>query len=195
MLAEGGAVDDEWRLPETVQGLIAARLDLLPHEEKTLLQDAAVLGKTFWSGALTSLSGLEAAELQERLHALERKQFVRRERESAVAGENEHSFRHLLVRDVAYSQIPRAGRADKHRLAAEWVESLGRPEDQSEMLAHHYLQALELVRASGGEVAPLAERARLALRDAGDRALALNALPVCRTLLRSRPRAVAGGRA
>ena len=177
VLAEGGAVGDDWPLPETVQGLIAARLDLLPPEEKMLLQDAAVLGKTFWTGALASLSELEAAKLQERLHALERKQFIRRERESAVAGENEHSFRHLLVRDVAYSQIPRAGRADKHRLAAEWVESLGRPEDQSEMLAHHYLQALELVRASGGEVAPLAERARLALRDAGDRALALNALP------------------
>jgi class 3 adenylate cyclase/tetratricopeptide (TPR) repeat protein len=176
MLVEGGALEDDARLPETVQGLIAARLDLLPPDEKTLLQDAAVLGKTFWSGALASLAGGDGAVLDERLHSLERKQFVRRERRSTVEGEDEHSFRHILVRDVAYSQIPRADRAEKHRLTAEWIESLGRPEDQSEMLAHHYLQALELTRAAGGNVGELADRARHALRDAGDRALALNAL-------------------
>ena len=176
MLVEGGAVEDDARLPETVQGLIAARLDLLPPDEKALLQDAAVLGKTFWSGALASLAGGDGAVLDERLHSLERKQFVRRERRSTVEGEDEHSFRHILVRDVAYSQIPRADRAEKHKLTAEWIESLGRPEDQSEMLAHHYLQALELTRAAGGIIGELADRARHALRDAGDRALALNAL-------------------
>jgi len=176
MFAEGGVLEDDTRLPETVQGLIAARLDLLPPDEKALLQDAAVLGKTFWSGALASLAGGDGAALDDRLHSLERKQFVRRERRSTVHGEDEHSFRHILVRDVAYSQIPRGDRAEKHKLTAEWIESLGRPEDQSEMLAHHYLQALELTRAAGGDVGELADLARHALRDAGDRALALKAL-------------------
>jgi tetratricopeptide (TPR) repeat protein len=83
----------------------------------------------------------------------------------------------LLVRDVAYSGIPRAERADKHRRAAEWIESLGRPEDHAEMLAHHYLQALELTRAAGREDGALVERARVVSREAGDRALALNAFP------------------
>jgi len=175
MLEEGGTVEEE-RLPETVQGLIAARLDLLPADEKSVLQNAAVLGKTFWSGGLAQLSDADAGELSRSLHALERKQFVRRERQSTVADETEHAFRHLLVRDVAYGQIPRAERAEKHRRAALWIESLGRSEDQAEMLAHHYLQALELARAAGGDEADLAQNARLALRDAGDRALALNAL-------------------
>ena len=72
---------------------------------------------------------------------------------SSVASDTEYAFRHLLVRDVAYAQIPRPGRAEKHRLAAEWIGSLagGRSEDRSEMLAHHYGAALEFARASGGE--------------------------------------------
>jgi class 3 adenylate cyclase/tetratricopeptide (TPR) repeat protein len=150
-------------LPESVQGIIAARLDTLPREEKELLQDAAVLGKVFWLGAL----GRERWVVEERLHALERKEFVRRERRSSVAGETEYAFRHALVRDVAYEQIPRAERGDRHLRAAEWIESLGRPEDHAEMLAHHYMAALEYGRAH--------ERAGPALREAGDRAFGLNA--------------------
>ena len=80
------------------------------------------------------------------------------------------------MRDVAYGQIPRADRAAKHLRAAEWIESLGRPEDHAEMLAHHYVNALELARAAGEETDELRERTVRALRDAGDRALALNAL-------------------
>jgi len=184
MLEERGELEGA-PLPETVQGLISARLDLLAREEKALLQDASVLGKVFWAGAVESLAGLDYVSLVELLHTLERKQFVRRERQSAVAGEAEYVFRHLLVRDVAYSQIPRAERATKHRLAAEWIESLGRPEDQAEILAHHYLEALELTRAAAGDMAPLADRARLALRDAGDRALALYALPAAARFYRA----------
>jgi tetratricopeptide (TPR) repeat protein len=79
------------------------------------------------------------------------------------------------VRDVAYEQIPRAERADKHRASAEWLESLGRIEDHAEMLAYHYASALDYARASGQDVDPLAERGRIVLREAGDRAFALNA--------------------
>jgi len=173
MLLERGS--DELPMPETVQGIIAARLDALPEEEKTLLQAAAALGKVFWLGAVSVIAAVEPSEAEGRLHALERKEFVRRERRPSVAGESEYVFRHLLVRDVAYGQIPRAIRAEKHRLAAEWVESLGRPADHAEMVAHHYLSALELVRAAGQETSALEPAARSAARQAGDRARALNA--------------------
>ncbi len=165
---------DELTLPETLQGIIAARLDALPDSEKDLLQDAAVVGKVFWASAI----GRDPDAATASLHALERKGFVRRQRRSSLEGESEFAFAHALVRDVSYGQIPRAERARRHRAAAEWIDGLGRPEDHAEMLAYHWSSALELVRASGGDDGELAERARLALRDAGDRASALNSFPV-----------------
>src|SRR5207244_7907985 len=98
------------------------------------------------------------------LHVLERKEFLRRERRSSVDGEVEYAFRHLLMRDVAYGQIPRSVRALKHRVAARWIESLGRPEDHAETVAHHYLRALELSRAAGLPTDDIAEPARRALK-------------------------------
>ncbi len=168
----------EAQLPESIQGIIAARLDALSIEEKDLLQDSAVLGKVVWVGALAQITGLPRWTVEERLHALERKEFVRREQHSSVAGETEYAFRHILVQDVAYGQIPRSRRAHKHRAAAEWIESLGseRGEERAELLAHHYLQALEYARAAGDDTAVLAEGARLALRNAGERAYALTAM-------------------
>jgi class 3 adenylate cyclase len=166
---ERGAVD-EVALPENVQGLIAARLDTLPGEEKELLQDAAVMGKVFWLGALRR----DGSSARAALHSLERKDFVRRERRPSLEGDEEYAFRHFLVRDVAYGQIPRGARAAKHLAAAEWIESLGRPEDHAEMLAHHYLNALEYSRAAGEDTSAATERARRALRDAGERALVLH---------------------
>jgi class 3 adenylate cyclase len=86
MLAEQGA-GRELPLPESVQGIIAARLDLLAPPDKRLLQDAAVVGKVFWPGAVAALGdGPGRGELEECLHGLERRQFVRRERASSVAG-------------------------------------------------------------------------------------------------------------
>ena len=158
-------------LPESVQGIIAARLDTLPAEEKELLQDAAVLGRVFWLGAL----GRERWTLEARLHSLARQEFVTPNRRSTVAGEDEYMFRHALVRDVAYEQIPRAARAAKHLDAADWLESLGRPEDHAEMLAHHYAAALDYSRAAGQDPGSVAERGRIAFRDAGARAFALGA--------------------
>jgi class 3 adenylate cyclase/tetratricopeptide (TPR) repeat protein len=168
----------ELALPENVQGIIAARLDGLSPDEKQLLQDAAVVGKVFWLGAVSAVGGRELREAEEALHTLVRKEFVRRERRSSVGADEEYAFRHVLVRDVAYGQIPRAARAERHERAAEWMEQLGRPEDHAEMLAHHFLEALRLRRVSGQVMGPnLLERARLAARDAGDRALALGAFP------------------
>lgn len=172
MLLEGSDNPD-LGVPESVQGIIAARLDRLPQEEKALLQDAAVLGKVFWLGGV--VDGRQRRDAEVGLHALERKGFVQRARVPSVADETEYTFLHLVVRDVAYGQIPRSERAEKHRRAAEWIESLGRPEDHSETLAHHYLSALELARASGESTDELAVRARRVLREAGDRAIGLNA--------------------
>ncbi|HWL33391.1 MAG TPA: AAA family ATPase [Gaiellaceae bacterium] len=177
MVAERGHADGV--LPESVQGIIAARLDLLDANEKELLQDAAVVGKVFWLGAVATLGGRERWAVEQALHALERRELVVRERRSSVAGENEYAFRHVLVCDVAYGQIPRAARGERHVLAAGWIEGLSpeRAEDRSEMLAHHYLSALELARATGADTSAMGEQARRAFRDAGDRSFALNAFP------------------
>jgi class 3 adenylate cyclase/tetratricopeptide (TPR) repeat protein len=172
ILVDRGAAED---VPETLQGMIAARLDGLAAEEKLLLQHAAVVGKVFWLGALEAMDGASPRQLEDRLHGLERKEFVRRERRSSVEGDTEYAFLHVLVRDVAYGQIPRAERTKKHEQAAHWIESLGRPEDHAEMLAHHYECALELRRLAGQETDDLAPRVRLVLRDAGDRARGLAA--------------------
>jgi class 3 adenylate cyclase/tetratricopeptide (TPR) repeat protein len=161
--------------PETVQGIIAARVDGLPLEEKVLLQDAAVVGGVFWSGAVGVLAGCDRWAVEERLLALERKELLRRERRSSVEGETQYGFNHELMRDVAYGGIPHAERSNKHRRAAEWIESLGRPDDHVELLVHHYLRALEYAPGDDTANTNLAMRARLALRDAGDRASALNA--------------------
>jgi class 3 adenylate cyclase len=179
ILLDGGDVSE---LPETVQGIIAARLDSLSDDEKRLLQDAAVVGKVFWLGAVGAVDGLSRHEVEDLLFGLERKEFVQRARASSVAGESEYVFRHLLIRDIAYSQIPRAARAAKHEHVAAWIESLGRPDDQAEMLAHHYLQALELAEVAGLDTASLGESARYALRDAGDRAAALYAVDAAERL-------------
>ncbi|CAN5165693.1 hypothetical protein BH20ACT13_BH20ACT13_05930 [soil metagenome] len=173
MVAERGG--EELELPGSVQGIIAARLDALEAEDKELLQNAAVVGKVFWSGALGAIGERDRFQIEERMHALERRELVRRARRSSVAGESEYAFRHVLVRDVAYGSIPRAVRAERHRRAAEWIESLGRPEDQADLLAYHYLSALELARAAGVDAGLLAESASNALQRAGERASGLNA--------------------
>jgi class 3 adenylate cyclase/tetratricopeptide (TPR) repeat protein len=164
----------ELPLPETLQGIIAARLDGLPETEKSLLQDAAVVGKVFWASSIGRSADVSTASL----HSLERKGFVRRQRRSSLEGESEFAFAHALVRDVSYGQIPRVDRARKHRAVAEWIDSLGRPEDHAEMLAYHWSSALELVRASGSEDDGIVERTRRAHRAAGDRAFSLNSFAV-----------------
>jgi class 3 adenylate cyclase len=169
---------DEAALPDSVHALIAARLDTLAHERKSLLQDAAVVGHVFWVGALAEISGGSEDELEVALHELARKELVRPSRTTSMNGENEYSFWHILVRDVAYSQIPRAARARRHRAAAAWIEQKAgeRVEDLAEVLAHHYLQAIELFEAAGedDEAGALAETARRFLALAGERALGLD---------------------
>ena len=131
--------------------------------------------------------------MDDALRALERKEFVRRDRRSSVEGEEQYAFRHVLVRDVAYAQIPRAARAERHQRAAAWIEARVRAEDAAELLAHHYVSALEYAQAVGLDVDELTRGARAALRDAGRRAVALNAFTNATPFLRGGAGAHAGG--
>ena len=136
-----------------------------------------MLGKVVWLGALAAMSETSGFLIEEQIHALERREMLRRERRSSVGGEVEYAFRHVLMRDVAYGQIPRAQRAEKHRRAAEWIESLSADrENAPDMLAHHYSQALDYARESGQPTAELERQTRLALREAAERAAALNSI-------------------
>jgi class 3 adenylate cyclase/tetratricopeptide (TPR) repeat protein len=158
-------------VPDSVQSLIAARLDTLSPERKSLLQDAAVIGKVFWAGALAEMGGLDPRDVRDGLHELARKELLRPARRPSIEGEAEYAFWHLLIRDVAYGQIPRAARAAKHRAAAAWLERIAgeRVADSAELLAYHYEQALQLSRAAGVDDPELESRARRFLLLAGER--------------------------
>jgi class 3 adenylate cyclase len=164
--------------PDSVQALIAARLDTLAPDAKSMLADAAVVGKVFWAGAVAEMGGREVAEVADALHELSRSELVRQARRSSIEGEAEHSFAHILTRDVAYAQLPRAARIERHVGAARWIESKvpRRVEDLADVLAHHYSTALELARASGRveQAAELEASALRFLTMAGERALGLD---------------------
>jgi class 3 adenylate cyclase/tetratricopeptide (TPR) repeat protein len=162
-------------LPTGVHAIVAARLDALPVPDKAVLHDAAVLGQVGWLGALAEIAGRDHHDLAACLERLEAREFLQRAPVSRVAGEVEYGFRHTLVREVAYGQVLRAERADKHRRAAAWIEGLApdRAEGRAELLAYHYRAALSFARAAGTEPAGLAARTLAALREAGDRAAAL----------------------
>ena len=163
-------------VPETVQALIAARLDTLSPELKSLLQDACVVGRSFWTGAVAALGGRTHDEVLSGIRELVRRELVRPARVSSFKGEEEFSIWHALVRDVGYSQIPRAPRSQKHEAAAAWIEEQAeeRLADHAEIIVHHYEQALALARAAGGERPDLQEALARFLRLAGDNAMRLD---------------------
>ena len=106
---------DDIELPRSIQGLIAARLDGLPDDEKAVLQDAAVVGRVFWLGPVAELTGRPDAEVRDALGRLRVKELVvpaRAVRRSP--DELEFAFRHVLIRDGAYDSLPKSLRADKH---------------------------------------------------------------------------------
>jgi class 3 adenylate cyclase/tetratricopeptide (TPR) repeat protein len=170
MFADRASASD---VPESVQGVIAARLDSLPGDAKLTLQRAAVVGKVFWLGALEAMDGVAGSELEILLHSLERSEFVRRDRRTSVENDTQYQFAHVLLRDVAYEQIPRSDRGRLHLRAARWIEGLARREDAADMLAHHYTKALEYPHSGEEETTELNAGARRALTEAGDRAYAL----------------------
>jgi class 3 adenylate cyclase/tetratricopeptide (TPR) repeat protein len=180
MLQESGdgVVD---RIPDTVQALIAARIDRLGSEEKLLLQRAAVIGRVFWRGALEHLStGLDVAGL---LDSLLEREFVVAEERSSLAGDRAFQFKHVLIREVAYSSISKAQRADDHRRFAEWIASHTSGE-LAEIRAHHLDRATALVVELEGVVPDdLAHEAAGALEEAGRRSLGRESFPTARRML------------
>jgi class 3 adenylate cyclase/tetratricopeptide (TPR) repeat protein len=173
-LREGAEVP----FPDSVKALIAARLDTLGPDAKALLADAAVIGKVFWVGAVAAMGERDLQGVTDALRELSRKELVRPARRSSIEGEAEHAFWHILTRDVAYAQLPRASRAARHVAAAAWIESKvpERVEDLSDVLAYHYSTALELARAAGQteQAAELEAPALRFLTLAGERALGLD---------------------
>src|SRR5919198_354903 len=171
--------DGEWQLaevgdfpvPDSVLGIIAARLDAVPPEDKAVIQDAAVVGKGFLAGAGAHLAERGRWAIEEALRRLEQRQLIRRRHESSVAEATEYVFEHALIRDVAYRTIIRPMRAAKHRRAAEWLSSLaGGVADRADEIAHHYLTALENAEGWGQAVPALGVAASQGLRAAAARA-------------------------
>ena len=176
-------------MPETVQAVLAARLDTLPRGHKALLCDASIIGETFWLGAVAELAAQDASEVGAAMDALIRRDLVRRVRNSSMEGETQYLFWHALTRDVAYGQLPRPVRARKHRAVATWIEETTgeRSDEFAEILAHHYETALDLARAADEEelAASLLAPTLRCLGLAGERALRLDATSAERHLTRA----------
>jgi hypothetical protein len=128
----------EFTVPDSVQAVLAARIDLLGSAEKAALQAAAVIGRVFWTGPI-----YELVEAKPDLRVLEDRDFVRRRAGSSMAGEREYVIKHALTREVAYESLPRARRGRMHAGFAAWLERQepGR-DDLASLLAHHYAEAV-----------------------------------------------------
>jgi tetratricopeptide (TPR) repeat protein len=177
MVAETGGDADGNGVPDTVQAVVAARLDALPAVRRALVQTAAVVGDAFWPGAVAAVAGEEPGPVGDALDSLAERGLVR-EHQSTLSGEREFSFTHAVIRDVAYGQIPRRLRAKRHVAAALWLEAATgeRAAVQAEALAHHYRVAVDLTRAAGGEPGEdVVAAARRFLALAGDRSAPLDA--------------------
>ncbi|HUG48363.1 MAG TPA: AAA family ATPase, partial [Candidatus Limnocylindria bacterium] len=161
----------EIAVPETLQGLIAARLDALDPADRALLQDAAVLGQSFTPAGLAHVTGTAAEELEPRLRGLVRREVLANKVDPRSPERGQYSFVQALIREVAYNTLAKAERRARHLAAARWFESLGE-EELAGALAAHYLSAYRNT-LPGPEADALAVQARIALKAAGDRAVQL----------------------
>ncbi|HLM31012.1 MAG TPA: adenylate/guanylate cyclase domain-containing protein [Solirubrobacterales bacterium] len=175
-IVEGGARESE-ALPETVHSVLAARLDSLSRAERRVLQAGSVAGQTFWEGSVGD-AGEPGIDLAATLESLQEKDLIVPVAGSRLAGEREYAFKHVLIRDVAYSTLPKAVRAGLHARIGEFISE--RAADRSEgviaLVAEHYARAAELGRGADLEPEELREivlRGRRALEAAGDASAAL----------------------
>ena len=169
------------RIPDTVQALIAARIDRLPPDCRSVLRHGSLIGRVFWRGALEELD--PALDVATALEGLVERQLLTHEPVSTLPGELAYRFRHILIRDVAYSGLAKGERARLHRAFAEWLGR--RPVDErAEAQAHHLERAAALVAELDGRVPEeLRTEAAAALELAGRRALAREANRTARRLL------------
>ena len=179
MVRLAGDGDERGDLPDSVQGVLAARLDSLPSFERHLIQHAAVSGRTFWPGSLAAVAQQEGGDLGEALSSLENKDFlVSSTGPARLGGERELAFKHVLIRDVAYGMLPKAVRARRHYETAVYVEEHAgdRADEVVGLLAEHYGRAASLAQESHLEEplrGVLESKALELLETAGDRAAAL----------------------
>ncbi len=146
-LAEKSTTEAQ-QLPTSIRAIVAARLDALPPDERSVLVDASVVGRVFWRGALSRIA--PDRELSTLLGSLEERDLVRREAVSRIRGDQQFAFKHALIRDVAYQRLPRAARRDRHLAVAEFLEErTGEMRQSEEALAHHWREAGEPQRAIG----------------------------------------------
>jgi predicted ATPase/class 3 adenylate cyclase len=165
-------------VPETLQALVAARLDGLAPDERKLLQDASVLGKTFTRGALASLAGAANGELDELLQSLVRKEVFSIQLDPRSPERGQYGFLQDLLRQVAYETLPRRERKARHLAAAAHLEEAfaGAEQEIVEVVASHHLAAYEL-DPDADDAPILRERACMLLADAARRSASLAAAP------------------
>src|SRR5436190_18789462 len=173
---EGGKDVDT--LPESVHAVLAARLDSLSVPERRVLQHASVVGQTFWSGSIATIGEEEGIDLPAALTGLEEKDLVVSSAGSRLAGEQEYAFKHVLIRDVAYSTLPKSMRARKHAQVASFIEDRAaeRSEGVVAMVADHYPRAAALgadADVDRAELRQINAKALSALEPAGDAAASL----------------------
>ena len=165
-------------LPSTVQSLLAARLDSLERLERRLLQSASVVGQTFWEGALAATAAEEGLDLGRTLNNLQEKDLLVPSTSSRLAGEREYAFKHVLIRDVAYSMLPKSVRCRKHVEVAEFIRARAgeRSDGVIGLIAEHFARAASLGSEAGldrDELTELQTQALESLEAAGDAAAAL----------------------
>jgi class 3 adenylate cyclase/tetratricopeptide (TPR) repeat protein len=181
MLAEGETIEMA-ELPGTVQALLAARLDSLEPHERQLVQQAAVVGRTFWEGSLAGVARAAGFDLHDALTSLEEKDLVVPSTGTQLAGEPEYAFKHVLIRDVAYGMLPKSVRSTKHFEVGQFIEDrMGdRTDEVVTVLAEHYGRAALLAEEAGipeNDLEPLHEKALHFLESAGDAAALLYSNP------------------
>ena len=163
-------------VPETLHGLVASRLDGLPAEERLLLQDAAVLGKTFTRQGLAAVGGLAEAALDPLLSSLARKEILGVQADPTSPEHGQYGFLQDLVRHVAYETLSRKERRTRHLAAAAFIEEAFAHEDEiAEVIASHYVDAYE-AQPDADDAAAVRTSAQAALVRAGDRAESLGAM-------------------
>src|SRR2546423_11595020 len=170
------------QIPDTLQALIAARIDRLPPTSRRLVQRASVMGRVFLRGALAHLSP-DVEDVDALLDDLLFRDLVLREERSAISGEQAFKFKRVLIREVAYAGLSKGSRADLHRLFADWLrERAG--EELVEIRAFHLDRAARLLgELDGATPADLAEEAAAELTRAGRRALSRESFASARKLL------------
>ena len=170
-----GAVED-LEVPQSLHGLIAARLDGLRPGARRVLQDAAVLGKTFTLASLAAVSGVASSDLQPLLAELVRKEVLSVQADPRSPERGQYGFLQDLVKRVAYETLSKRDRKEKHLAVAAWFESSwgGEEADVVEVLASHYLEAYNLA-PQDPDADHVKSRAADVLFQAGERAASVAA--------------------